>query len=274
MKTCVMSANCQGELVKNILNRLEPFSQEWEIKYYVNFHKTPIPEGEIENCDLLLYQRLGEEWGDLSSDVLLSRVPKEAKTLCLPNMTNYSLWPTATWAPEAYNLWLDSYVEDLIARKLSYSEIIYVVMRADFSKILDLPMRTKESLLREYGKDYYGRANIFKFIEQNWKEKQLFTTPNHPAKELMILVVNLVLEVLGIPSIKVSGDLSNITCDKEFFLPVHPFYIEHYEIQYLTESTRYPVFGNSLTYKEYLMAYVAARQQEIPLLRYFEELKK
>jgi len=274
MKTCIMSANCQGEVLNHILKRHPVFAQEWEIKYYVNFHKTPIPEGEIENCDLLLYQDLGEKWGDLSSSVLLARLPKNAKAICLPNISNYRLWPTAITPKEAYNLWFDTYIEDLISRKLSYSEIIYVAMRADFSKLLELSKRVNQSLVHEHAKNYFGRERILKFIENNWKKNQLFSTPNHPAGGLLLLVANLILGELNFISLRVGGGVNTLVCDREFFLPVHPFYIKHYGIEYLTEDTKYPVFGNSLTYKEYLMAYVNARQHEIPLLRYFQDLKQ
>jgi hypothetical protein len=268
-----MSANCQGELLDILLRKHQGFTKEWEIKYYVNFQKTPIPAGEIENCDLLLYQRLGEYWGELSSEVLLKRLPKTAKAFCLPNMLYYHLWPTAVGGALPYDLWRDSYVEDLISRKLTLSEITHLTMRADFSKLFDLPKRMEESLQREYEKNYSWRDEIFEFIEQNWRNKQIFTTPNHPANELIFLVLNLILKELGF-SPEEFVNTGDFVCDSEFFLPVHPFYIKHYGVKHLTEETLYPVFGKDLTYKEYLMAYVDARQHEIPLAQYFLDLKK
>lgn len=274
MKTCILSANCQGEILRNILNTNHSFTQEWEIKYYVNFHKTPIPEGEIESCDLLVYQQLGEDWGELASETLLARLSKNAKSISLPNLANYHLWPTAVAPSPTEGLWRDTYIDDLISRELSFSEIIYIAMRADFSKILDLPKVMEESLQREYEKNYARRAEIFDFIEQNWRTKQLFTTPNHPANDLIFLVVNLILKELQIPSINIHDFAPGITCEHTYFLPVHPFYIDYYGITHLTKDTQYPVIQNNLTYKEYLMGYVDARQNDIPLTQYFTDLKK
>ena len=273
MKTCILSANCQGDLLYKLLTTHPAFSKEWEVKYYINFLRTPIPEGDIENCDLLLYQQLGEMWDGLASDVLLSRVPKKARAISIPNLVSYHLWPTAFYAPDTYNLWFDSYIEDLIAKKLSFSEITYIALRADLSKLYDLPKLMEESLQREYEKDYIGRDEIADFIEQNWREKQLFTTPNHPANELLVFAVNVILKELDLSPLSVQSELG-ITCDEEFYIPVHPFYLKYYNVKHLNEDTVYPVFGNKLTYKEYLMAYVHARQNEVPLVRYFEDLKK
>ncbi len=274
MKRCVLSANCQGDIFMHMLKKHPVFLQEWEVDYYVNFHKTPIPDGKIENCDLLIYQKLGDSWGDLSTKVLLSRLPKHARAICLPNMSNFDLWPTAKWAPDAYNLWLDTYLESLIEKGLEFSEIVYLAMRADFSEILDLKAKRKDNMRYEYEKEYFGRSKILEFIENRWTEEWLFTTPNHPAHSLLFLVANIILQEFGYQMLRPEVNAPLMTCDREYFLPVHPFFIKHYKIKYLTEETKYPVFGNELTYKEYLMAYVDARKNNIPMLSYFEALKK
>ncbi len=273
-KRCVLSANCQGDVLMRMFRQHPVFLKEWDARHYVNFHKTPIPAGKIENCDLLLYQKLDDSWGDLSTKVLLSRLPKHAKAICFPNITNFDLWPTAKWAPDGNNLWLDTYVESLIEKGLELSEIVDIAMRADFSEILDLEAKKQEDMQREYEKEYFGRSKILEFIKNRWTEERLFTTPNHPAHSLLFLVANIILQELGYQILRPEVNAPLVTCGSDYFLPVHPFFIKHYNIKYLTEETIYPVFGNDLTYKEYLMAYVDARKNNIPMLSYFEALKK
>lgn len=272
MKKCILSANCQGEVLAYLLNKHAGFTQNWELKYYVNFHKTPIPEGEIENCDLLLHQNLEESWGELSGKALEERAPSKAKIFTFPNMMNFHLWPTAKWSPNPHELWNDCYIEELIKKGLNFSEIVYIVMKTDFAKVYDLPRLMQNSLRREYNKNYMARDTIFRYISVNWKEKQLFTTPNHHANQLIFLVLNAILAEIDIEP--APQDNINLFCDKDFFLPVHPYFIKHYGVKFLHENSTYPVYGKELTYKEYLLAYVDARLKGNSVLQYLMDLTK
>lgn len=271
MKKCILSANCQGELLKYLLNKQVHFTKNWDLHYYVNFHKTPIPKGEIENCDLLIHQNLDDTWGELSATALTKRAPKKAKILIFPNLVNFHLWPTAKWSANPKDSWQDNYIETLIKKGLNFSEIVYIVMKTDFAKLYDLPFLMKNSLRREYEKNYHRREELFSYISNNWKNKQLFTTPNHPANELIFIVLNSILEEIQIPSVAI--DKTRIFCDNDFFLPVHPFFIKYYDIKFLHSDSTFPVYGKSLTYKQYLLAYVDARLNNHTFLDYLVNIQ-
>jgi len=83
---CIVHVNCQGPpLIQRLLSCPE-FAKRYKCVLFTNYTKDPVPDEMLQQCSLFLYQHLGQDWGDLASEKLLSKLPKSARHLCVPNM--------------------------------------------------------------------------------------------------------------------------------------------------------------------------------------------
>ncbi len=264
MNNLVIIANCQGEAFCKILKKHPDFSKEWNVEYFPNFTNPEIPDQSMENCDLLLYQKLEDKWGYLSEKSLLAKVNPKAKTIVMPNMMNYHLWPTAKWCNTHGPIWADHYIDDIIAKNLTFDETVHVILRTDLAKVFDLENMMRTSLQIEFGKNYQWREELLTYIEENWKIFQIFTTPSHPASKILFHFGNLFFRELNYKPLYFDEN-AFLYCDLEYFLPIHPFLKKYYDIKWMEDEMFFPVFKSKLTYKEYLCLYIDSRQKNIPL---------
>ncbi len=272
MKKCILLANCQGEVLQQVLVKHPMFSLEWEVKYYASFMKPVIEDEELANCDLLIHQALSDDWGNLSESYLLSKISSHTKVIHMPNFLYFHAWPTAKWDVTHGPIWHDSYVDEVISRGLSFEEVVYVVMRSDLSKVYDLDAMMRSSLKIEYEKNYGWREELMAYIEENWRTEQFFTTPSHPYGKLLQMSSNLLLKELGYKPL-VFENQTALVCDRYYFLPVHPSIIQYHKIKWCSKETTYPTYKYYLNYEDYLRAYVTAKQQDIPLLYYLNKME-
>lgn len=273
MKNCIISANCQAVPLAKQLITFYPFACEYEIEIFTNFTKTIIPLEKLQNCDLLIYQKLGLAWGNLSEKFLLENVNPKAKVICMPNIVNTTLWPTSKHTGNLIDSYRDSFVEELITRKLAIKEILYLVEKKDYATLCDINEIMRESIAKEREKKYLCCDLICDYIMDNYKTTQLFTTINHPYGKLLNLVAKLVLEEIGFSQVPDSIIL-NLNCDDDFDLPIHPSVSKFLGLSYGGHEQLYNVYGKMLTYNEYLYAYVYARLNEIPLTYFLMNCKK
>lgn len=271
MLTCLLSANCQGIPLITQLYEFAPFQRSYSLQYYVNFKKKTIPLEQLQTCNLLIYQKLGPSWGELSEEYLLAHVNPKAKVVCMPNIFNKSLWPISKVTGELATPYTETYIDELMARNLSIDEILYLVKKVDFAEKYDLRDIYKKSMEIERNKGYVRCAEFCDYIEENFSKRQLFTTFNHPYGPLLNMVAKVVLEEIGYRGIPDSL-VPNITCDDNYYMPVHHSVAKFFKLPYINENTKFPVYGNMLTYYEYIAGYVFARRNNFPLSSYFTYL--
>lgn len=269
MLKCVVSANCQALPLLKQMYVFLPFIQNYEVEYFVNFKKQIISPQILENCDLLIYQKLDKSWGQLSETYLLEHVNPKAITVCMPNIHNTALWPISKGTGSLSNPYNETYVDELMKRNLSVDEIIFLMKKVDFANHYDLQGLFDESMKRERAKGYVGCAELCDFIEENFSKQRLFTTINHPYGALLNKAAKIVLETIGFSGVP-DTLIKNIGCEENYYMPIHPSVARFFGLDFIDETTKYPVFGNMLTYYEYIKGYVYARQNDLQLTPYFE----
>lgn len=269
MGKCVMHANCQGHPMQLILARSSQFSHYWQsIEYFVNYRKTPIPDAVLEDCDLFLYQQLNEKWEDLASEKIISRLPKHAKAVSIPNILFRGYWPLIA-GESAKEGWTDIFINTLLEKGLQTEEIVYMLIHTNLSKHYDFDSFRKKTIEMESKKTYVGLKNIADFIEENWKKEQLFTTPSHPCTKTILFSGNEILKALELNPISMKDEsVQKLYCATEFFLPIHPFIGTHYNLPFVSKDKKYPVYGDMLTYTEYIIRYLECKREGVPLASY------
>ena len=271
MLTCLVSANCQGVPLLQQLLAFKPFKKSYCPEYYINFKKQTIPLEKLQTCNILIYQKLGASWGELSEEYLLAHVSPKAKVICMPNIFNKTLWPISKETGDLANPYTETYIDELIERHLSLEEILYLVKKADFAEHYDLADNYKKSMEIERKKGYAHCQEICDCIEESFSKIQLFTTFNHPYGSLLNLAAKAVLEEIGYRGIS-DCLIPGITCDDTYYMPIHPSVAKFFHLSFIDENTKYPVYGHMLTYYEYIAGYVLARQNNLPLAPYFTYL--
>jgi len=251
---CLIHANCQGDALHSLLAAAPVFARRFEIRKYTNYLKESIPQQDFDQCRVFLYQHLGENWNDLASDALLARLHPSACRIQIPNLLFKGYWPL--WTHKSAMNYGDILLDLLVSRGYSESEVLHVYLRGKLAGKYDLNALLAESLDRERQKEQGAVISLTDFIEENWRARQLFLSPNHPEKSLLLAIADAVLENLGLgrlpPSLR-----SVFTPDyPDFELPIHPQVGAHFGLSFADAGRLYSIYGRPMSFARYAACYV------------------
>ncbi len=263
---CLLHANCQGEVLKRILERSKEFTKKFIIHYYVNFTREQIPPEDIENCRLFLYQQIGPHFGDLSSAVLLSRISQNCQAIRIPNLFFKGYWPFWTNDTKVIDF-ADTVLERLLALKLPTEEILHIYLSGAHPAFHGIRETAKHSLAFDLEKmSDTGFSSVSSIFETCWREEQLFFTVNHPGERLSIAVANDLLSLLSLPRL-LSSDLHDYTHPyADFIHPIHPVVGTSLSLPFTGAKVTYPVYGKMMTHKDFVLAYLTCRLNKVSTL--------
>ena len=193
---CLIHANCQGDSLRSLLAASPDFARCFDIHKYTNYQKESIPQHDLDRCRVFVYQHLGEKWDDLASDALLARLHPAACRVQVPNLLFKGYWPL--WTNKSTMNYGDVLLDLLVSRGYSEQEVLHVYLRGRLAEKYDLNALLAESLCRERLKEKGAVITLTDFIEENWHKQQLFLSPNHPDKGLLLAIADAVLESLGL----------------------------------------------------------------------------
>ncbi|MDE5833731.1 MAG: hypothetical protein K2H64_12290 [Desulfovibrio sp.] len=255
---CVIYANCQGEALLPLLRLSPDFDRLFDARLYTNYIREKIPARELEEAGLFLYQWLGEDWGEVSSESLLARAPDKARVLCIPNLFFKGYWPF--WTDKTGVIeFEDSALEDLLARGLSPEAAQMLYSRGDPKILGDVEGLIAESMEREKRKEIFTPIKYTSIIEDRWREEQLFLTVNHPGSVLLSHVANSILKILGLPPLPPSSLAAYEHPQGDFLLPIHPAIGRMFNLGFASADRKYPCFGASVTHAEFVQYYLGCR---------------
>ncbi|WP_027184080.1 WcbI family polysaccharide biosynthesis putative acetyltransferase [Desulfovibrio inopinatus] len=260
-KLCIIHANCQGGPLTTLLRQHPVFSNTYRIKHIVNYTREIIPDDDLRNCQLFLYQWLSKDWNELSSERLLSRLPSNAQPVCIPNLFFKHYWPL--WDSKPGIDYSDRHLNMLIQRGLSAIEIIHIYLKTDIFKLYDIHTSLARSEEHERQKEQRWDIKVTDDILATYRQEALFSTINHPGLGLQIRIAQGVLDLLGYGPLSQTVLRAAHDAFGEFFLPIHPHVTQQLGLTFADNMKDYPVYGTRLTIKEYLLAYITCRQEGI-----------
>lgn len=254
---CLIHANCQGEPLAELLSMHKEFAARYEIKAFVNYTQDHVPPADLARCSLLLYQWLGSRWGDLSSKAMLSRLGPLARSVCIPNLFFKSYWPL--WDSNKGIDYSDRLLNEFIGRGLTKAEILHLYLHTDIKKYYDLDRLVEESLEREREKERRADIKTLDLVLEGYRNRRLFSTVNHPGRELCLHVANGVLERLGFTPLDDSTASRFSDPFPEFVQPIHPQIVDYLGLGFVEPDRKYFVYGSYKTFEEYTACYVDCR---------------
>jgi hypothetical protein len=251
---CLIHANCQGDSLHSLLAATPAFARRFEIRKYTNYRKEAIPQRDFDRCRVFLYQHLGEKWDDLASDALLARLHPVACRMQIPNLLFTGYWPL--WTSKSTMNYGDMLLDLLVSRGYSESEVLHVYLRGRLTEKYNLNAVLERSLFRERQKEKGAVIALTDFIEENWRTRQLFRSPNHPEKVLFLAIADAVLESLGLG--RVPPSLRNVfTPDyPDFELPIHPQAGAHFDLPFAGAARLYSIYGHPMSFARYAACYI------------------
>lgn len=268
---CIISANCQGAYLKRLLGSSATFAEKFEIHHFVNYNHEVAPPDLLGKCKLLIYQPLGSQWGDLSSDYLTAQLPEDAMKVAVNYLTFPLYWPFMTQDPrnapdDAYPFgpfpYGDSVILPLLESKEDPTSIYNQYMDRDFIRNHVDPDKTIADYVTQQ-RDIETRRDqkLLDHILSNYQETKLFESYNHPSAELCIYQTNDLLEKLGLPKLTSHPNLQYLKIIQQ---PIHPVVADMMGLRFecLGEST-YSIWGKPMTFNEYTRAYIGWDVDEI-----------
>lgn len=260
---CIISANCQGAYLKRLLEDSPEFSKKFHIRYFVNYNHEVVPANLLSVCKLLIYQPLGSQWGDLSSEYLTAQLPQGAMKLAVNYLTFPLYWPfmaedSRNTPDDVYPFgqfpYGDSVILSLLESKENPASIYEKYMDRDFIRERVDPEKTISDYVTQQ-RDIESRRDqkLLDFILSNYQETKLFESNNHPSAELCVYQTNDLLEKLGFPKLTKYANL-----DQEIFQqPIHPIVAEKMGLRFKCRNDSiYKIWGKPMTFNEYTKTYI------------------
>jgi len=258
---CIVHANCQGEPLIERLNCCEQFRERYQCVLFTNYIREPITDGVLSKCSLFLYQFLGPGWAGLSSANLLTKIPDNARSLCIPNMFFKGYWPTWSGAPGFdYRCTL---LDSMIESGLGPEETLMLYLHTDIAARLDLDALLAQTLNQERQREAKTPIKYLDLIIEHCHDIRMFNTVNHPGPMLLDHVARGILEKLDMP--EPNEDAMDALGDAfpEFEQPIHPKVGWHFGWPFAGPGAQYEIYGIKMGFARYVANYILARQNDV-----------
>ncbi len=244
-KIAILYGNCHMDVLEKYLINNPYFYSEYIIKRkLVNYTLVNEPsDEEMSECDLLLCQdiREGNELGVLSADELVRKTSPKCISIKIVNLHGYNLFfpqmdrkinnirgkrdylvhkhinHNAIDIPAGSDKYtqisllvkqictLDYRIENLLQQGASVKEIVDEIQNgAPYSKE-EIFQIFNSGMERIKEREKHCDIKISDYIENNYRNKQLFYDPNHPTEDLMAEVGRRVLRLLHIECYEINS---------------------------------------------------------------------
>jgi hypothetical protein len=226
---------------------------------------TVIPPQDLNLCDVFVYHN--PEWLSFCSepyldayDAVLASVSDQAIKIGLPLPQFHPFWPFHTNDPRNADSvkypYGDAYVLELMRQGLPPEEVISRYMTLEFSSCLDLDRLLSSTITHMRRNERNSLIKIADYIEQNFRDHDLFTTVNHASNKLLLHMTNEILRILDCEQIP-EDILSRLDVLVGTQSPVHPAIARHFGVGYIDENTRFTIEqGRDTKFSEYIREYV------------------
>ena len=214
-KLAVYWGNCQSGFMKEFLIRCPIWYKEYILLDIPQVHRFTsqksrfmIDEKFWELCSVLLYNHVGIEnrfAEEFATDYIVKKVPRDCLKITIPYAFFRGYHPQTYGARKSNsNLFTiaDKYVDCLAEEGKSANEIVEKVLSPKFLDKETVMTFVQDSLheMRRREMEFSCNIIISDYIEENYRQKQLFHSPAHPIPELYVVMAKRVLSyITGVP---------------------------------------------------------------------------
>jgi hypothetical protein len=235
MKTCVIYANCQGEIIDKVLQGFSPFSSVYSTVYIRNYRcmeeKTELPRDLLANADAVIYQPIDKkrEVYCTSPDYpngILSTLKSSCTRISFPYIYCSGFFIMYEEGSDIRN---KDAILKLKEEGKSLEEILKMFMGGEIN--FNITERYKESLQIMREKELDCNVYAADLIESCTQNRRVFYTQNHVCNYVLFNVINQILKHLSLPEIQdFSRELEYMD---RWRWPVSPYEIKQLGFQFM-----------------------------------------
>lgn len=230
-----------------------------------------LPPRWLESADFYFEEsRVGSA---LVKDSLRSVLPPDCVVRTFSTSGCHSLWPfrgrdeRLVPEPPVYNGGRYSHTDPIAASlaglSLTDDALFDAYMELTDAAPLDLDLLLSNDIAQWKTDDRACDVQIAGFIESNFRERQLFTTPHERAMPIVRDIVRQLAERSGLADrvgtealTEGLDNLLNGWRGSHQGLPVHPRVARHFGLQWWSADMRYRMLGNDFTFREFILRYI------------------
>lgn len=233
-KKIIIFGNCQASQVERILSASLPAS-EFEISFFANNTRTGERRSNseviaaIRDCDVLIYQPLSRAHAELSDDTIRKMTKPNCVSISFPYIFNSGIC-SLCHAPQSgtrnYGL---IFGEEIILGQMKAGKTKEEVLHDYRSGTIDFHVvsRFSESLAKMKDREVSTDIKLTGFIEQNYKQKKLFLTHNHPSNIVLREIIRHVADIATLPVMNtVFINVSNFPDLPQTDCPISPYDVQ------------------------------------------------
>ncbi|WP_129709822.1 WcbI family polysaccharide biosynthesis putative acetyltransferase [Priestia megaterium] len=262
-KICIVYGNCQTRPIREYLMSSKSFNAIYTIVNIPPVHlcnrKTGLDQQYLDTlskCDLFIYQPVSEAFSYLlSSNYILSKLPDKCISIKFPISYFTGYHPQYTGGKNIP--YADKNIISLLKLGKSKQEIISILSADNFYTFHEVKANLDATLQELKRRDTILDITLDNFVEQNYKDTNLFYTVNHPSYYVTRYLSIKILNKLGI-----SGkEISNIKLQDLYFIgfmqPIYPSVIKHLNLSYLKlEDKCFNLGYTPMTFDKYMDKYI------------------
>ncbi|OPJ64513.1 WcbI family polysaccharide biosynthesis putative acetyltransferase [Clostridium chromiireducens] len=274
-KLAIINGNCNTTSIQRYLESNKEFNRNFifiqiprvcEARSGVNLAAIAMPE-LWQLCDLFISQKilLNNEFAkEFATEYIVSQLREDCQKIIIANMFFVGYWPQCK-QPNAKPLkeisfrglfpYGDKNVDQMMEHgEYTPDEIISKISDENFYCLDDILETGEKSLNELKRREEDCTVKMYDYIEEHWKERQLFYAPGHPNNELLKECAKRILTVLKI--------------QEKFFK--HERYLDtHYSLR-SQDLVIYPSVIKALNLEDYLDSFFANKLIDMEI-RSFDE---
>jgi len=258
-KKCIVYGNCQTEPIRKYLMASSTFNRIYTMIYVPSIHRCNHETGldqqylkTLYDCDLFIYQKVSQSYNYyLSSDYMLERLPSKCMKISFTNSYFSGYYPQ--YMHKKLYPYADKNIIKLLNEGCSKEEIISILSDDNFYSYDEVKTNLENTIQELKRRDTELDITLDDYIEQNYKDIQLFYTINHPSYHIIQYLTMKILDKLEIPKIEISRIRLKDVHFKDHVHPIYPSVIKHLNLNFIKSEDKSFILNHiPLTFHDYL----------------------
>ena len=228
------------------------FAEQYTTVNFYNYTPQQPTKDILMRCMLFIYQDVPGVAN------LMADLPTDCRTVCIPKMSWRVFWPFTPKTEKELRKYpySDAYVLDLIRRGYTKEQVIKRYLQLDVHKHIDLEDVYQKNIAYLDSAHNTRDFRITDYIVDNFTKRELFFSYNHPHKDILLLVANEILNIMGLQPLDPKDAESLPSLGEDFQMPIHPAIADFFRLEFYTLETTVHQYGEQVNFSRYLENYV------------------
>ena len=266
MKRIVFIGNCQLRSL-SLIYQAHAAKRQGDAASYIRTEDAAkaSEQQRIAAADAIVGQ-LTEMGSSLSAVTTLVR---DKEIVLVPHAAGAFLWPQVgephvaakgLFGPRFGTDYGDRYLNRSLRAKADPAETIRDYVTVDFGRTMQLERRFEISIDKQEQRDRQTGYDVAGIVRRHFRDEYLFRSQGHPQLRIMRHLAERLFRSLRAGADAMDGLAANLTewniPAEPNFAPIHPAVIDHFGLSYVTPESRYALWDEHDTFRDYAYRYM------------------